>query len=67
MFELQQMGMQRLARKGRHGSRHPWRQCVDFRPVTGTIIAVTNERMSDMGQVNADLMGSARFKATLQQ
>lgn len=67
MFELQQMGVQSLARKRGYDGRHPGRQCVGLRLEGSAIVAVAYERMSDMGQMNPDLMGSTRFKAALQQ
>lgn len=67
MFELQKVGVQRLTRKRGYDGCRLGRKCVGLRLVGGPVIAITDQRMSDMGQMNTDLMGSTRLKTALQQ
>ncbi|MND98608.1 hypothetical protein D3C80_909680 [compost metagenome] len=63
MFEGEQIGMQRLARKAANGAFCRFFQQVRLGAEGGAIFGITDQRIADMGHMHADLVGAAGFQA----
>ncbi len=62
MFEGQHEGMQSLAREAVDDGLGIIRQQIGLGPEGRAVIRVADQRMADMGHVDADLMGAACFE-----
>ncbi len=62
MLELQQPGMQGLPAKPGDNGCNLRRQCIDLGVEGSTIVPIADQRMANMGQMHADLMGPPGFQ-----
>ena len=67
MLESEQPGMQCLSRKPVDDLSDVRRQLVGLGPEGHAVVAVADQRMTDMGHVNADLVGAAGFQPALDE
>src|SRR5688572_14568280 len=67
MYDRQQIGMQGLSSKGRQRALRLLAQPRRLGAIAGGISLIAEQRVTDMGEVDADLMGPASLQPAVEQ